>query len=74
MVQVRTADGRQTLVLKLLCEDSVGSVYTYVDRARPDLSPYELRTAFPSRAYANRHVTLREAGLVPNATLVMRML
>lgn len=33
---------------------------------------YEIRTAFPSRVYACETETLREAGLVPNATLFLK--
>lgn len=33
---------------------------------------YEIRTAFPQRAYADLTETLRDAGLVPNATLFLR--
>ncbi len=35
---------------------------------------YEIRSAFPARAYADEEETLRAAGLVPNATLFLRAL
>ena len=31
--------------------------------------PYTLRTTFPSQTYADPGVTLREVGLIPNATI-----
>ena len=37
-------------------------------------APYEIRSAFPQRAYTDMEETLRAAGLTPNATLFMRAL
>jgi len=35
-------------------------------------SAYEVRSAFPSRAYLDPEETLRSAGLVPNAAVFLR--
>ncbi len=35
---------------------------------------YEVRTAVPSRAYTDMSQTLKDAGLTPNATLMLRLL
>jgi hypothetical protein len=34
--------------------------------------PYELRTAFPARAYTDLSETLRDARLIPSAALFLR--
>ena len=36
--------------------------------------PYEVRTAVPSRAYSDPSQTLKDAGLTPNATIMLRAL
>ena len=35
---------------------------------------YEVRTAVPSRAYTDLDQTLKDAGLTPNATIMLRLL
>jgi hypothetical protein len=35
---------------------------------------YEVRTAVPSRAYTDDAQTLLDAGLTPNATIMLRLL
>jgi hypothetical protein len=35
---------------------------------------YEVRTAVPNRAYTDLTQTLQDAGLTPNATLMLRVL
>ena len=42
-----------------------------MDRQRGGTARYEIRTAFPPVTYADMEQTLREAGLVPNAALVL---
>ena len=46
----------------------------HIERTFPDVAGgggYELRTAFPARAYADDAQTLEGAGLVPNASLLL---
>jgi hypothetical protein len=73
-LQVRSDSGRQVLVVKLRFDDTVGDLRRFVDVHRAKSSPYELRTAFPARSYTDNSQSLRDAGLVPNATLIVRAL
>lgn len=68
---IRSDSGRQTLVVKLRYDDTVGDLRDYVDRYRAKSSSYDLVTAFPRRAYTDAAQTLRDAGLVPNAKLMI---
>jgi hypothetical protein len=45
---------------------------TCASKCRVSDGPYELRTAIPNRAYDDVTQTLRDAGLIPNATLMIR--
>lgn len=74
-LQVRMDSG-PSLILKLRADDTIATVRQYVDahRGGPAASPYELRTAVPVRAYREEGESLRAAGLVPNAVLMVRRL
>ncbi|KAA0147468.1 hypothetical protein FNF29_07314 [Cafeteria roenbergensis] len=69
---IRSDSGRQTLVVKLRYDDTVGDLRAYVDRYRAKSSSYDLVTAFPRRAYTDASQTLQDAGLVPNAKLMIQ--
>ena len=71
-LQVRSSDGRQVLLLKMLETDTVGAVHEIIKQEREDGKSFELRTAFPNKAYDDMGQTLQEAGLAPNATLLLR--
>ena len=78
--QVKSEDGKHTYILKLQYDDNIGSLRKYIDAHRAKLKDgpkggkYEIRTPFPPRAFTDPAETLRQAGLVPNATLVLRAL
>ncbi|GFH09495.1 UBX domain-containing protein 11 [Haematococcus lacustris] len=75
---VKSEDGQQTLIVKAQYDDTVGALRSYIDAHRAKqkegerTTNYEIRTAFPPRAYTNPHETLRAAGLIPNATLFLK--
>mmetsp|Transcript_27606 Transcript_27606/g.60406 ORF Transcript_27606/g.60406 Transcript_27606/m.60406 type:complete len:406 (-) Transcript_27606:721-1938(-) len=81
-LQVKSEDGSQTYIVKLQYTDTIAAVRKYLDAHRAKLakdqgkpappSTYELRTAFPTRAYADLTETLQAAGLTPNATMFLR--
>lgn len=92
MHQVKSASGRQTLVLKFRYDDTIADVRAGIDKHRcvcargrcaagfrvttlcvhrTETTPYELRTPFPKQAFTDPTQTLRDAGLIPNATLVI---
>jgi hypothetical protein len=72
-LRVRSESGRQTIVLKMHYDDTIAQLRACIDeaRARPRAA-YEIRTAYPSRALSDESQTLRHAGLVPNAALLLR--
>lgn len=82
VTQVKSEDGQQTFILKLQYDDTIGALRKCIDAHRWGVSgaakaaapntKYEIRSAFPARAYVEVHETLRQAGLVPNATLFLR--
>jgi UBX domain-containing protein 11 len=72
-LQVRSDSGKQTLVVKLRGTDTVGDLKAYVDKYRSKQGDYDLVTAFPRRAYTDLSQTLQEAGLFPNAKLLIRV-
>ncbi len=58
---------RRFVVPRCLCGSrAVSRVHRLVD------GPYELRTAFPARAYTDLSETLRDARLIPSAALFLR--
>jgi hypothetical protein len=73
-LQVRSEDGTQTLVLRMSESDTIGDVVRHVSqhRASGSSAPFHLRTAFPAKEHRDTAQTLREAGLVPNATMMLR--
>ncbi len=83
-LQVKSEDGGKTYILKLQYDDTVFALRKCIDTHRAALAKeqgmpapgakYEIRSAFPTRAYTEAKETLREAGLVPNATLFLRAL
>merc|ERR1712196_647954 len=72
-LQVRSDTGKQTLILKMRFGDTIGDVRREIGKlaVAPDAG-YQLRTAFPARVYDDDTETLQDAGLTPNATLLMR--
>lgn len=76
-LQVRADGGNgvapQRLLLKMRFDDTVGELRHEIDKARGgDCYAYEIRTAFPNRLYADATQTLEDAGLTPNATLILQ--
>ena len=71
-LQVKNDDGCQTLIIKLRFGDTIGALRKFIDMHRLSGSPYEIRTAFPNKSYDDTSQTLQEAGLVPNAVLMLR--
>lgn len=79
-LQVKSFDGKQTYIVKLKYDDNIGELRKCINQhlkgsgggQKP--GPYEIRSAFPARAYTDEVETLRQAGLIPNATLFLRAL
>ena len=78
-LQVKSEDGSETYVLRLKYEDTIGDVRLALNRHRRapagrevPAAKYEIQSGFPPRTFGDTHETLRDAGLVPNATLFLR--
>ena len=70
-------DGQKMYIVKLAADDTVGKLRRYLRSAiaGDDDAPsggFEIRNAYPPRTFADDAATLRDAGLVPNATLLLR--
>jgi len=70
-LKVKTNSG-DTIIVKLKFDDTIATLRKYIDQYNKDHSVYELRTTFPNTVYSDTTVTLRAAGLVPNATLYVK--
>jgi len=72
-VQIRLTDG-STIKATFLPTDTLRQVFTHVEAHRTDgKGNFTLMTTFPRKIYTKNdfNVTLQEAGLVPNGTLVV---
>eukprot|EP00899_Mesostigma_viride_P019894 jgi/Mesvir1/27906/Mv03420-RA.1 len=75
MLKIKSEDGKTTYVLHMGYEETIGDVRRYLDGhlGTGYSSKYEIRTSFPNKVYADNTQTLRDAGLVPSATLFLRI-
>lgn len=71
-LQVKSDSGQATILLKMRYDDTIADVRKHINSHRTAATDYELRTAFPAKSYPDESQTLREAGLVPNAVLMIR--
>ena len=77
-LNVRGEDGAERYVLVLSPTDTVGDLRRYLDehrsrtKAAHRAGAYEIRSAFPARAYEHAAETLADAGLVPSAALFLK--
>lgn len=75
-LRIKTPDGGTVLELRLPSDSTVGHLKAAVrghliGKAGAPVAGFTIRTSFPAREYDNDAETLREAGLVPNALLLM---
>mgnify|MGYP001988035683 CR=1 FL=1 len=67
--------GARPLLLKMGFGETVGELHDAVAKhLKLDADDFELRTSFPNRAYSDKAETLQQAGLTPNAALMLRRL
>ena len=74
-LRIKTPDGGTVLELCLPYDSTVGelraAVRGHLSSGGAPVSAFTIRTSFPAREYDNDAETLREAGLIPNALLLM---
>ncbi|GMI05101.1 hypothetical protein TrVE_jg12249 [Triparma verrucosa] len=74
-VKLPLSDGKtKTLVIKMNYNDTIADLIEEVDREKVRPGRFEIRTAFPNKAYLVGGETIEEAGLVPNASLMVKYL
>ena len=77
-LRVKGVDGGKMYVLTLHPDDTVGKLRRYLaealrgEEAGASSRAFEIRNAYPPRVFDDDRTTLREAGLAPNATLLLR--
>ena len=80
-LRVKGMDGQKMYIVKLAGDDTVGKLRRYLRSAGAgagaddkgcESQNFEIRNAYPPRTFADDALTLRDAGLVPNATLLLR--
>eukprot|EP00191_Tetraselmis_sp_GSL018_P003165 CAMPEP_0177603448 /NCGR_PEP_ID=MMETSP0419_2-20121207/15519_1 /TAXON_ID=582737 /ORGANISM="Tetraselmis sp., Strain GSL018" /LENGTH=553 /DNA_ID=CAMNT_0019097223 /DNA_START=871 /DNA_END=2532 /DNA_ORIENTATION=+ len=76
-LRVKREDGAHFYCVELRFDDTIGDLRSALDLHRrndPDRKAggYEIWSAFPKRHYDNATETLKDAGLVPNASLLLR--
>lgn len=73
MLRIKSENGEQAFLLMMRPEDTVGDVRTLLAQARDmDEATFEIFSTFPPTVYQDDALTLQAAGLVPNATLLLR--
>ena len=74
-IQVKGSNGQVACMIELPAGATLASVHAALlgQAVVPPGSKYELRTAFPSRTLTEPNATLSDLGLVPSATLCVRL-
>uniref|UniRef100_A0A8C0HWD8 UBX domain-containing protein 11 n=1 Tax=Balaenoptera musculus TaxID=9771 RepID=A0A8C0HWD8_BALMU len=73
-LRIKSENGEQAFLLMMRPEDTVGDVRTLLAQARAvEATTFEIFSTFPPTVYHNDALTLQAAGLVPNATLLLRV-
>ena len=70
-LQVRVDGDGGRILFKMRFGDTVGALRHEIDKVRNATSAYEIRTAFPNRAYSDAAQTLLDAGLTPSANVMV---
>ncbi|KFQ89985.1 UBX domain-containing protein 11, partial [Phoenicopterus ruber ruber] len=72
-LRIRSESGEQTYVVKMLITETIGDLRQQLAHARGgDSDSYEIISTFPQRVYTDNSRSLRECGLIPNASLLLR--
>ncbi|CAO2589442.1 UBX domain-containing protein 11 [Lemmus lemmus] len=73
MLRIKSENGEQAFLLMMRPEDTIGDVRNLLAQARNmDSATFEIFSTFPPTVYQDDALTLQAAGLVPNATLLLR--
>ncbi|XP_077881795.1 UBX domain-containing protein 11 isoform X10 [Ictidomys tridecemlineatus] len=73
MLRIKSENGEQVFLLMMWPNDTIGDVRALLTQARGmDAATFEIFSTFPLMVYQDDTLTLQDAGLVPNATLLLR--
>uniref|UniRef100_A0A8C9UU52 UBX domain-containing protein 11 n=1 Tax=Spermophilus dauricus TaxID=99837 RepID=A0A8C9UU52_SPEDA len=73
MLRIKSENGEQVFLLMMWPNDTIGDVRALLTQARGmDAATFEIFSTFPLMVYQDDTLTLQAAGLVPNATLLLR--
>nr|XP_048289993.1 UBX domain-containing protein 11 [Myodes glareolus] len=73
MLRIKSENGEQAFLLMMRPEDTIGDVRNLLAKTRDmDSANFEIISTFPPTVYKDDALTLQAAGLVPNATLLLR--
>ncbi|XP_047382193.1 UBX domain-containing protein 11 isoform X2 [Sciurus carolinensis] len=73
MLRIKSENGEQAFLLMMWPRDTIGDVRALLAQARAmDAATFEIFSTFPPTVYQDDTLTLQAAGLVPNATLLLR--
>ena len=67
----RNSTGTTSLLLKMYFNDTIGALREHVASNLPGVVEFDLRTSYPSKMLKDDTLTLVEAGLTPNAALIV---
>uniref|UniRef100_A0A8C3YEX1 UBX domain-containing protein 11 n=1 Tax=Catagonus wagneri TaxID=51154 RepID=A0A8C3YEX1_9CETA len=72
-LRIKSENGEQAFLLMMRPEDAIGDVRNLLAKARAvDATTFEIFSTFPPTVYHDDALTMQAAGLVPNATLLLR--
>uniref|UniRef100_A0A2K5QU14 UBX domain-containing protein 11 n=1 Tax=Cebus imitator TaxID=2715852 RepID=A0A2K5QU14_CEBIM len=73
MLRIKSENGEQVFLLMMQPDNTIGDVRALLSQARAmDASAFEIFSTFPPTLYQDDTLTLRAAGLVPKAALLLR--
>ncbi|XP_048468895.1 UBX domain-containing protein 11 [Rhincodon typus] len=72
-LRIKSENGEKVYIVKMLFTETVGALRTYLNQNRAQQQvDYDIISTFPQQVYSDQSKTLKEYGLVPNATLILR--
>ena len=71
-LRIKLPGNGESLLAKMYFDDTVGDLRKHVAK-HVNTHEFDLRAAFPSRTFRDDSVTLRDAGLVPNAKMFISL-
>ncbi|XP_069751538.1 UBX domain-containing protein 11 isoform X2 [Narcine bancroftii] len=72
-LRIKSENGEKTYIIKMFLSETIGDLRAYMDQSREKQKiDYDIISTFPQKIYSDQSKTLKDYGLVPNATLILR--